>query len=213
MTHEEIIENLRVTSFKCSAWLDFFKTDVLSIFQRAGGSVISHDLEELYYEFPYEPGAIADLITSFMRPGTDFPIRFKRTDIFDSRGWCTIPLACFVPLSGDVPQLKIGLRDMPWEITSDCFRLYHRIKRNDRLAEMYFVHPDQERGYSQSMKRGRWVAEEKFELGAKRPDMHAHLLASVRARAAEHFVRIIDLDALDRLEGRPLPLRCSPRGY
>lgn len=216
MKNEEVLQDLEMIAARCEAWRAFLTPGLMNTFSAAHGEIIHFNhydgFDELICQFPHAPAAIISLFSSLMTRA-HLPIQFERDNLFNSRGWCQLPLNCFVPVNlppNEIPHIKIGLRDMPWEITSDCFKLYHHIKWNDRIAEMYFEHPNKalnarngrNRNHQSLNKRGHRVGEQKFELKAKRPEMHAVMLAKVREECAKHHVRIIDLDVLDRLEGK-----------
>jgi len=222
----EDLKQFEVVAARIDAWREFFRLNPEREFQLEKGRIAyfnqTYGFEELLCEFPYKPRNVATLFHNLMRPSHVQPVQFKRTTLFDSRGWCELPLTCFVPVAvadSEVPTIKIGLCNMPWEITSDCFKLYHRIHRNDRIAELYFEHPSCEprshgrnRNPNSTNKRGHQVAEEKFSIDAKRPEMHAALLAKVRASCSTHSVRIVDLDVLDRLNGNHIGSYLDPDG-
>lgn len=218
------LEELFITGARCDVWRRFMNSATLHRLHRVKGYIIHFNqydyFDQLICEFPCTEKQLRRTITKLMRPGHEQPIVFKRTDIYDSRGWCTLPLNCFADCANafnprtdkersqsdalklnEMPTIMFGLRAMPWHITSDMFTLTHRLKDGERLAEMTFAHPDLDRRFENK----RWVADKKFSKEATREQMHADLLAHVRLECAKHSVRIVDLDAIDRLTGNDVP--------
>jgi hypothetical protein len=202
------LSDLGQVGFRCDAWRAFLESDTAAQFAKLKGHILwfnrYESFDKLLMEFTCSRKALRTAILSLMRPGNVLPVSFVRRDIYDSRGWATFPLTCFVPVEGlqprthepqwqsevlplgEVPEISFGI-PMPWMVSQDCFSLHQRTKRGQRLTVMTFDHPSLDRRFNGR----RWCAEMVFAAGTPSSEKRERLLETVRRECKKHMVTII----------------------
>lgn len=205
-------EELYQAGLRCDLWREFFRTETGAALERLGAQSIWFNRYEYFDKVGCtlkcsEHNAQAGL-RALMRPGHECPVEFKRIDIYEPRGWCVLPLDCFVDTSAANFQPRAGIgqhwqhevlekNEMPvlqcgvlksWTVSRDCFTLKHRVKFGIRHAEMTFAHPDLDSRFGNK----RWVADGEFKAGATRADMTAALFLEVERRCRENLVTLVE---------------------
>ena len=208
--YKDDCESFARMAIRCDVWRAFFSSRLSDRLGRLKGRIIwfnRHEaFDKLLCEFDCSERLITQILGSFMRPGHEREIVFRRCDIYDKRAWTHLPLNCFIdtetleprgPTSerwldmtealrmNEVPLLSFSI-PQKWTVSRECFSLHHRIKDDKRFAEMVFSHPYLDGRFQNR----RWVADGWFPKEATRYEMETELLSKVRENCVSHWVTI-----------------------
>jgi len=202
-------DDLYKVGSRVDAWRGFFGSPASRKIKKLPGNIIWFSkwehFEKLIVEIDLPEDKAVKIIRKLMLHSE--PIEFLRSDIYDSRAWCELPLSCFVKTKGfnkrtdnhimqydvlkynQMPIVQFGIKKA-WAVSRGCFTFSHKIKNDERYAQLSFDHPQQDERFEGR----RWVADGTFPRTATRREMEAALFAKAEAECREHMVTIIKKD-------------------
>lgn len=201
------LDELYKVGSRVDAWRGFFKSDPCKMLKKLSGDIIYFNkfeyFERLICELSCtEAKAIAEIKKVML---SEPEINFIRDDIYDSRAWCRLPLSCFVSTKGfnerterdmmqwdvlkynQMPEVQLGI-NKEWVVSRGWFTFSHKIKNDERYAEISFYHPQLDSRF----KGHRWCAGGKFPRSSTRQEMEAALWEKVNVECKKHLVTIGD---------------------
>lgn len=199
------LDDLYKVGSRVDAWRDFFKSASCGMLKKLSGDII------YFNKFEYFERLICELkctegkaIASIEKVTLSEPeINFLRDDIYDSRAWCRLPLSCFALTKGfnerterdlmqwdvlkynQMPEVQLGI-NKAWTVSRGWFKFSHKIKNDERYAEISFNHPQLDKRF----KGRRWCADGKFPRSATRQEMEAVLWGKVNTECQKHLVTV-----------------------
>ena len=196
---------------RCDAWRAFLSSSTFEVLAKLRGHVIWFNKYEAFDRLIMEVScsfkrlreALRGLIRARFLDTTNLtPVR---KDIYDARGWISLPLDRFVSIHGmhprtgnptwehdvlarnEMPIVDIGLQTR-WKVSRDCFHVIRRSKGRKPMAVMVFSHPQLDERFEEE----RWCAEQEWIPGANRQDMETALLPKVVERCKRYLVEIVE---------------------